>query len=135
MPQAASPGLTAEDVKAIRKNIDDFVRFMLARDFDTLARRYAEDAVMMPPNHAAVRGREAIRQYLSASYPVAQFKSEIERIDGRADLAYVCGSSEITLHPDGAPAPVQESAKFVEIHKRQPDGSWSIILDIFNSGT
>ena len=70
MPQAASPGLTAEDVKAVRKNIDDFVRFMLARDFDTLARRYAEDAVMMPPNHAAVRGREAIRQYLSASYPV-----------------------------------------------------------------
>jgi hypothetical protein len=39
----------------------------------------------------------------------------------------------MTLHPEGAPRPVEEIGKYIEIRTRQADGSWPIAADIFNS--
>jgi ketosteroid isomerase-like protein len=39
----------------------------------------------------------------------------------------------MTVHPDGAPGPVEDQGKFLEIRRRQPDGSWLLAVDIFNS--
>jgi ketosteroid isomerase-like protein len=57
----------------------------------------------------------------------------IDEIDGRADLAYVRGSYSMTLHPQGAPAPVDDVGKYLEIRMHQADGSWLLAVDIFNS--
>jgi hypothetical protein len=39
----------------------------------------------------------------------------------------------MTLSPDGAPGPIDDAGKFIEIRKKQPDGSWPMAADIFNS--
>jgi ketosteroid isomerase-like protein len=35
--------------------------------------------------------------------------------------------------PEGAPEPFQESGKYVVILQKQPDGSWLVVVDIWNS--
>jgi ketosteroid isomerase-like protein len=133
MPQPALAALVAEDVATIRRSLDNFVKFIVAQDFDALALLYCEDAVLMPPNQPAVRGRAAIRQWMATFPRVTRFTFEIEQIEGRMELAYVRGTSVMTMQPEGTPGPVDEFVKFIEIRKRQPDGSWPIADDIFNS--
>ena len=56
--------LSDDDVSAIRRTLDAFPKHFVSRDFDALAAMYATDAVLMPPNHPAVQGRDAIKQFL-----------------------------------------------------------------------
>ena len=133
MQKTPTPNLSLQDMAAIQSCHDDFSRSMVTRDFETASRTYDENAVLMPPNHPAVRGRNAIKEWLAGFPPVSQFKIEIEESDARADLAYVRGAFSMVFQPEGAPSPIEEIGKYLEIRKRQPDGSWLLIVDISNS--
>jgi ketosteroid isomerase-like protein len=133
MAQSRLGALSAEDTAAIRAASDQFSRLLLARDFDALVRLYTDDGAFMPPHQPAVLGRAALRSWMAAFPTVTQFAFAIDDIDGREDLAYVRGRYSMTLAPDGAPAPVDDVGKFIEIRKKQPDGSWLLAADIFNS--
>jgi ketosteroid isomerase-like protein len=133
MPGTTIGALSSADVAAIRGLSEKFAELMVAGDFDSLITLYTDDAVFMPPNQPAVRGRAALRSWMSYFPRISAFTVSIEEIDGRADLAYVRGAYTMTMHPDGAPAPVQGTGKYIEIRKRQPDGSWLLAADIFNS--
>ena len=126
--------LSAPDHAVIRIASDRFSRLLLAQDFDSLVDLYTEDAVLMPPHQPTVHGRSTIRTWFRSTFPrVSRLSLTIDEIDGRADIAYVRGSYSMTLHPDGAPGPVDDVGKYIEIRKRQPDGSWLLAADIFNS--
>jgi len=133
MAQLTVSALSAKDIAAIRSISDQFSRFLLAQDFDAVAQLYTDDAVLMPPHQPAVNGRPALRTWM-ADFPKATlFALEIVEIDGREDLAYVRGKYSMTLHPAGAPEPVEDVGKYIEIRRRQPDGSWLMAADMFNS--
>ena len=125
--------LSTADIAGIESVQQRFVAGLLGQDFDALVALYTEDAVFMPPNQPAVRGRAALRTWMAAFPRVTACKLNTERIEGRADLAYVRGSFEMTLQPEGAPGPVTSRGKFLEIRRRQPDGAWLLEADIFNS--
>ena len=133
MQQTKAPNLSSQDMAAIQRCHDEFSRSMVTKDLETASRTYDENAVLMPPNHPAVRGRNAIKKWMAGFPPVSQFKVEIEESDARADLAYVRGAFSMIFQPEGAPGPIEEIGKYLEIRKRQPDGSWLLIADIFNS--
>ena len=133
MPQTTTPNLSPQDMAAIQRCHEEFSRSMVTKDLETASRTYDENAVLMPPNHPAVRGRKAIKEWMAGFPPVSQFKIEIEESDARADLAYVRGAFSMVFQPEGAPGPIEEIGIYLEIRKRQPDGSWLLIADIFNS--
>ena len=87
----------------------------------------------MPPHHPAVHGRAAFERWIASFPRVLRMTLTVDEVDGRADLAYVRGTYAMTLHPDGAPSPVDDVGKYLEVRKRQPDGSWLLAADIFNS--
>jgi ketosteroid isomerase-like protein len=53
-------------------------------------------------------------------------------VDGAGDIAYVYGKYSMTITSEEG-EPVQDSGKYIEIWKRQADGTWKVSLDIFNS--
>jgi uncharacterized protein (TIGR02246 family) len=120
--------LSEADVQAIQAVSDRFQQHLVARNADSLASLYTEDAVVMPPNHPPVTGRNSIRQWQAGFPPVAGFTLNNEKIEGAGDLAYVRGRYVMTVA--GAPA---DSGKYLEIRRRQPDGSWRIAVDMFSS--
>jgi uncharacterized protein (TIGR02246 family) len=122
--------LSEADRAALRAGSEEFVRAVRAANWDDLAALYTEDALLMPPNEDAVRGRAGIRAWMAAFPPVVDFSLTPETIAGAGDIAYVVGRYTFTLAVEGSPS---DRGKYVEIHHRQPDGSWLMAVDIFNS--
>jgi ketosteroid isomerase-like protein len=108
------------------------VKLMNARDWKGALAAYAEDAIEMPSNGAAVQGKAAIQAWLEAFPPFSNFQEESLEIDGQVDVAYDRGSYSMTLTPAGA-APIMDRGKYLTIWRKQADGTWKVVRDIFNS--
>jgi len=133
LTQPSATSLPTADIAAIRKVNEDYLRCMLSQDYGGIAKLYAEDAVLMPPNHPVAVGPDAIRKWNEGFPRVIHFRFEYHNIDGRDDLAYVRGAYFITIQPEGAPGPIEDTGKFLEILKKQQGGSWLFAFDTFNS--
>jgi len=48
------------------------------------------------------------------------------------ELAYLSGTYELTLN-DASGKPVKDRGKYVEVWKKQADGTWKATVDIWNS--
>ena len=130
---AQSAKLSDKDVSAIKSSSDAFSKGLVAGDPAAVSLFYTEGASFLPPNDKAVAGRAAIATWMKALPPVKAFKLTPVEIEGRGDLAYVKGTFDMTLVPPGAPGPVNDVGKYIEIRRKQADGSWLIAVDIFNS--
>ncbi len=126
-------GLTEEDVVAIKAAHDSFVQAVMTGGWGAVIEFYSEDAVFMPPNAPMIQGREALKAFNKMNPPVTAFNLTVEDIDGRDDLAYVRGTASMTMEAEGAPEPTQATSMFLQILRKQEDGSWLISVDIINS--
>ena len=125
--------LSDEDVAAIKASIEAYVQGVNSEDWTTVSALYTEDAVLMPPNQPIVQGREAILTWMEAFPTLTEFSLIDVEIDGCGDLAFVSGTLSMMIAPEGVPEPIQDTGKFIEIRRKQVDGSWLIAVDIFNS--
>ncbi len=126
-------GLSQADVSKIKEVDQIATKAALAKDYTTWADLFLDDAALNPPNEPAVNGRAAIRAWLEHFPPITDFKLNPVKVEGRDDLAYVLGTYTLTMAPPGAPGPVKDSGKYVEVQRRQADGRWLVAVDIFNS--
>ena len=109
------------------------VRFMEAfnaEDADALATLFAEDGVMLPPNAAAIFGRDAIRASHLEEFASADVAIELEdlEITVEGDLGYKAGRYRVRTTDDQ----LIDRGKYIEIW-RKVDGQWKIHRDIWNS--
>jgi ketosteroid isomerase-like protein len=132
--QPAPPaGLSDADKAAIDSTAREFVRHALANDFAALTRAYyADDAIVLPPNAPAVTGHAAIEAMFKTFPPITAFELQTEEVEGTADLAYVRGRYTMTMSPPGVPA-IADTGKFLEIWRKQSDGTWKSVRDMFSS--
>ena len=125
--------MSQAEVSKINEVTQTFVKAALAKDWATLAALYIDDAVLNPPHEPAVKGRTAIREWFEKFPPLTDFKASNVKVEGGDDLAYVLGTYTMTIAPPEAPGAINDSGKYVEVRRRQPDGRWLIAVDIFNS--
>ncbi|MFC2163629.1 YybH family protein [Acidobacteriota bacterium] len=133
---AVEPGVKAlsdGDVAAIRATSDAWIQAVKSGDWDTAANLYTEDTIVMPPNQSVIKGREAAKTFLETYPPIKDMSFTLLEIDGYGDIAYVQGTYLLVIQPEGAPEPIQDTGKFLEIRRKQEDGSWLYAIDIFNS--
>ena len=132
----AAPPLSTSDSAGIAAADSAFQAGANAGNAAAVAAVYASDASLLPPNLPMQRGRTAIRAFwagLLDAYTVT-FEVAPDMIEGRGDLAYNMGHYRFTAVPKEKNAPgIADEGKFVEILKRQPDGSWKYVVDIYNS--
>lgn len=128
--------LSEPDKDQIRKVVEEATRTVLppVSDLDAYVKLYyADDARVLPPNHATVTGREAISALYRSSGSIREYRLTILALEGRNDLACVHSAYQMAVTPPGAAEPVGDQGKGVEVWKKQWDGSWKVVLDIFNS--
>lgn len=128
----ALAGLSDADKSALRQNDQLFATSANAKNFAAAAALYLDDASLLLPNSPAVQGKQQIQKWMTDNPPISDFAVEPVDIDGRGDVAYVRGNYSLTMTPPGGAA-VHDRGKFIEIWRKQPDGSWKIRWDIFNS--
>jgi len=129
---APAAGLSDADKATLRQNDQSIAASANAKNFAAAAALYLDDAALLLPSSPAVQGRLQIQQWMASNPPLSDFVVEPVDIDGRGDIAYVRGNYSLTLTPAGGAA-VRDRGKFVEIWRKQADGSWKIRWDIFNS--
>ncbi len=136
---AESSAATANDPAAVQRAIDSaMVRFATAmKNGDTagMAMPYADDAVIMPANSKALRSRAELDKYnagMLGQFTVtsASFTSTDLIVTG--DYAIESGTNAMTLNPNTGKHN-NDVGKYVSNLKKQPDGSWKMTRDIFNS--
>lgn len=133
-PPPAEP-LAATDIAAIRAADSAFASAMGAGDVAGIARFYLPDAHVLPPDAPAVEGREAIQQFFAGLLGAYQVTIAVnsDEIEGRGDLAYARGHYTLEGSPKTAGAPaLREEGKFLEVLRRQPDGTWLMAADMWS---
>ncbi|HKS22271.1 MAG TPA: DUF4440 domain-containing protein [Thermoanaerobaculia bacterium] len=129
---ASMPGSDAE--QAIRKMDEEFSAAARAGNVDGMMAIYADDAVLMPPNFPAFRGRDAVRQFWSGFLAAGQIDATVaaDRVIQSGDLAVEIGHYNLKITPKGGGAPIEDNGKFTLTWQRR-GGQWKGIYDIFNS--
>jgi len=95
---------------------------------------YADDAVLMPPNFPAFRGRDAIRQFWTGFLSAGQVEATVEadKVIQSCDMAAELGHYSLKITPKGGGNPIEDNGKFVLVW-RKVGGQWRAISDTFNS--
>lgn len=136
--EPAPTGFSAADRTAIEQASQNWVDTYNRNDWPALAGLFAPDAIMMPPNSPAMRGRAAIAAWEQANEAGFRIAFDVQAIEGSGDVAYVRGRSCVFI-PTGADGPNGtgeygvDVGKFLEVRRRQSSGAWLIEADIFNS--
>lgn len=134
-PVAATAAVTATaaDAAAIRVNTAAWVVAYNAGGTGQVVNFYADDAVLLPPDHALITGREAVRQYYAAdmaAFSVAHLSfalgQETSGVSG--ELGWHSGTFRVT----DAKGAVAGTGKDTEIW-RNSGGKWLMIRDIWSN--
>jgi uncharacterized protein (TIGR02246 family) len=129
----AQPGRGAHD-PAIVAVADQYLKATQAGDAAAVAALYTDDAVEMPPNSPAVKGKAAIQQYYEKQFKGAKISGfTLTHLESRAsgDSGHDVGTYRQTVTPAGAAA-MQDTGKYVVILKRV-GGAWKVAYAIYNS--
>ena len=104
-------------------------------DIDKTLNYWADDAVVMAPGQPALKGHDAIRKMLEGNANIPGFEVSWEPkeafVSQSGDLGYVIAHNYFKMH-DSLSNTFTIFNKGVEIWKKQEDGSWKNVVDIFN---
>jgi ketosteroid isomerase-like protein len=135
-PPPPPPDTRAADEAAIRAASAEWAKVAAAKDLEKTLSYYAEGASMFPPNAPIVTGPEARRKAWTTLLSPAElvFANAATKVEAArsGDLAYETGTFEESFK-DEAGKPVRVIGKYVVVWKKQPNGQWKALVDIFNT--
>jgi uncharacterized protein (TIGR02246 family) len=129
-----SSGTMSRVEAAVRKVMQDWTQACNMRQLDDLVSTYSPDALVLRPNHPAVRGAAAIREYFFAALDSGLGEVEIDplRVDVIGDVAYEAGRCKM-LVPVAVGKRREERGKYLATLARQPNGEWRIVSDCWST--
>jgi ketosteroid isomerase-like protein len=120
--------------QAIRDLDEQWSKAAGAKDVDKTISFYSDEALVMPPNAPSATTKEAIRKIwkdLLTDASISWKTKEVE-VAQSGDIGYTSGTYEVTM-TDPTGTPVNDRGKYLEVWKKQADGSWKCVADIWNS--
>ena len=136
---AATAVCSAGDMKikqALRDLDDQWSKAAGAKDLEKTVSYYAEGAIVMPPNAPGAKTKEAIRsawkELLATPGAAISWKTTKVEVAQSGDIGYTSGTYEFTMN-DASGKAVPDHGKYLEVWKKQADGKWKCVMDIWNS--
>lgn len=128
------PNESDSDLGKIHEIMTAFEEFDNTGDVDVLAPHLAEDVVFMSPGRSPVRGKdEIVERYLEPfpedAYDVEQHSEDLLVGDTLAvNRVSVIGQR---VSPNGEEDEAV-SHKGIDVFRKDPDGSWEVVISIWN---
>ena len=124
--------LSQADKEAVKAQIEKYTQAGLAADWDAWGNTLAPDVIALPPNTPRVNGRAAAVAWIKSLPKLTAFKATVDEVSGQGDIAYAHGTYELVMAlPDGSTT--MDRGTFLEVHKRQADGTWPYTHLMFHS--
>ena len=122
--------------QAIRDLDDQWSKAAEAKDVDKLMSFYSDDAIVLPPNAAAVTTKDGIRniwkEMVSVPGSTLTWKTTRVEVSKSGDMAYSSGTYEFSMK-DATGKSTSERGKYLEVWERQADGQWKCGADMWSS--
>ncbi len=135
---ASATAITSTDSSAIIALNARLERAAQSHHWDAWSAEYTSNPVRMPPNVKTVTGRAAADAFNRATPNLTEFEIKVSSIVASGNLAVATGEyravAPASKNASGKATPaLNEDGKFMQQLTRQPDGSWKIARDIWNS--
>lgn len=127
------------DVAEITRIHQKWLASITAGDLEQVLAPLAPDFVLLPPNDTALTGLAAARTFFQGRLAWSQgvthteAKADLNEVVATGDWGFVRVTSHSRVQPKSGGAPEGHNTKYIQIWRRQPDGSWKIARDIFSS--
>lgn len=128
--------LASERARLLRRDAEWAATASEGRDPERILSYWTDDAVVLPPGLPAVVGKAALRKYVKASLQIPGFKltwtSSDVAFSPDGNLAYMFGRNAVTMNAqDGKP--ITTEGRGVTVWRRESDGQWRCVVDIWNA--
>jgi len=134
---SCKPTTTVADVEtAVKAAYQEYADSLNSGNADRWLALWTEDGVQMPPGVPANVGKEKISARVHGALEVISFSDmqiNTEEVQVAGDWAYARGTYTVTRIPKDGSDPIFIDGKYMSIFQKQPDGSWKLYRDIFNS--
>src|SRR5262249_39258713 len=122
--------------EAVRAADQAWMQVFAAKDLDKSVEFCDENGAVLGSNAPIANGRDAIRKSFAGFFALPNLKISWhpDRVSTAksGELGYTTGAYQMTFtDPSGKTIP--DKGKYVTIWKKEADGSWKVMLDIFNS--
>ncbi len=123
------------DSDVILKLREEYMRCQDAGDAEGCSSFWDADGVIMPPNEPAVRGRDALRSWYVGVFQHVQLEYQLKYDDIQLNEGWSFANGTFTgkVKPRDGSDPIEDSGKFLEVHKQLPDGTWKFFRHMWSS--
>jgi uncharacterized protein (TIGR02246 family) len=136
-PPTAPTADTGAAAAAIRQRLAESGKDFAAHDFDKVMSFYASDATLFLPGMPMLKGADAIKAAMRDAFGnpnvAVAVRPEDIVVAASGDIAYGYGTGMSTITDPATRAVTTEHSKWVTVFRKQPDGSWQAVADIYNS--
>ncbi len=124
-----------DDISAINELYDQYCLKANAGDLESFLSLWEDNAIRMEPDSPAIFGKENIRTFFKVKFE--QFNINVAiygdtEVQVEEDLAFSRGTYTLSLTPKEGGPTTHIDGKWLDILKRQADGSWKIYIDMVN---
>ena len=122
--------------EAIDNGHYQWLEAMKANDPIALGSLVTDDVVLMPPHTEPVVGRQGVIDWFASVVSQARTTSAQVRqreVTIAGELGIERGSFTWTIAPVSGGSELDDRGSFLAIWQRQPDGSWKVMRNIWNS--
>ena len=122
------------DAQTIKTRSDEWSKAAGAKDGAKFASFYTDDATVMFPGEPAVHGMKDIKPVVGATMQDPNFALSFttDKVEVSGTLAYSQGALSMTSTMRNG-KPYTDKGKYLAVWKKQADGTWLAVEDIFNS--
>jgi uncharacterized protein (TIGR02246 family) len=130
-----NPDAAEVDRAAIMRTTAELLAAVNTSDADRCLAVWAADGMLMPPHHPAVQGHEAIGEYFRTLFSRGKFRFTFtsSHIHLAGDTALECITYTVIVWRGSEASPMKDVGKGLHVYARQPNGSWKLTQDIWNS--
>ena len=139
--KGAAPAFVAEDADRSQKAgvegaTTAFHQALRTNDLETFMSYVAEDVFFMPPGEPPVRGRDAVRKWMTGF--LAQYRTSSLTLADREVLigsgwAVELGTFEWALQPAAGGPAVVDRGNYMQVWKEHGDKTWRFAREVYNS--
>ena len=135
-PPPAPPDTRAADAQAIREVIATSSAAAASKDYDNFFAYYDQDASVFAPDAPVVTGLPAIKTTVLSAFADPNFAIDIQiakvEVSKAGDLGYAQGTFTQKATNPKTKKVESRDGKWVTVFKKETDGSWKAVSDIFN---
>jgi len=126
------------DIAAIKDVMSQYATGCNTGDFDFWMSLWADDGIQMPPDTPVRIGKNQIKDGMKPAFDQMNLDIAINSIEdakvyGDLGLTVCKYTLKMTPKAGGETIDAMPDGKALTLYKRQPDGSWKIAYDCFNS--